>query len=280
MMWHTSERAGVVLGIARPGEKSSNQEVQRSTLGQLISGINPVTGKRIRKAGADGTTVGALDLTVSPAPKSVSILWALGSNELRYELELMVAQAADRAVNRMLVEQPFVRRRDEHGNIRRVRVEDYVAAGALHTTARISANGRGVADPQLHLHYLLIGALDANDQLRALDSKVLADYQAELEAVEHAIALFRARAAGIPEKRSAIVALAGLLEERRQLLKVELLSEDEGAIFNIANGYNLRHRRAGQRTDYDEVFLDWIFWWYLATIELTDRLLRRQAGAS
>jgi hypothetical protein len=26
------------------------------------------------------------------------------------------------------------------------------------------------------------------------------------------------------------------------------------------------------------VFLDWVFWWYLATVELTDRLLTRQAG--
>ena len=59
--------------------------------------------------------------------------------------------------------------------------EDFVAASALRTTARI-AGGRGVADPQLHVHYLLIGALDTNDQLRALDSRVLANYQAELEA--------------------------------------------------------------------------------------------------
>jgi hypothetical protein len=28
------------------------------------------------------------------------------------------------------------------------------------------------------------------------------------------------------------------------------------------------------------VFLDWIFWWYLATIELTDRLLYRQRTAT
>jgi hypothetical protein len=31
-----------------------------------------------------------------------------------------------------------------------------------------------------------------------------------------------------------------------------------------------------QRGDYDPVFLDWVFWWYLATVELTDRLLARQ----
>ena len=27
--------------------------------------------------------------------------------------------------------------------------------------------------------------------------------------------------------------------------------------------------------DYDPIFLDWIFWWYLATVELIDRLLAR-----
>src|SRR5262252_5480983 len=107
MMWHVTERAAAVLGIARADEPSSQQEVRRKALGQLISGVNPRTGEQIRKAGPDGTSVGAVDLTVSPAPKSVSVLWALGSRQLRYELEAMVAIAADRAVMRMLDEQPF-----------------------------------------------------------------------------------------------------------------------------------------------------------------------------
>lgn len=64
------------------------------------------------------------------------------------------------------------------------------------------------------------------------------------------------------------------------LLKVELLSKDEGALFLIANQLNLRHRRVDQRSDYDEVHLDWLFWWYLATLDLTDRLLARQAGGA
>ncbi len=76
MMWHVTERAAVVLGIAQSGERPSQQEVGRKTLSLLISGVNPRTGERIRKAGPDGTSVGALDLTVSPAPKSVSVLWA------------------------------------------------------------------------------------------------------------------------------------------------------------------------------------------------------------
>lgn len=41
----------------------------------------------------------------------------------------------------------------------------------------------------------------------------------------------------------------------------------------IANRYDLRHRKADQRGDYDEAFLDWIFSWYLGTVELTNRIV-------
>lgn len=96
--------------------------------------------------------------------------------------------------------------------------------------------------------------------------------------VRHAITLFRARTASLEERRSAVITLAGILEERRDLLKAELLSKDEGALFHIANGFAVRHQRADQRGDYDSAFLDWLFWWYLGTIELTDQLLARQAA--
>ena len=92
----------------------------------------------------------------------------------------------------------------------------------------------------------------------------------------HAIALFRSRAATTSERRSAVVTLAGILEQRKDLLKTELLSGDEDALFQIANRFDLRHRRGDQQGDYDPVFLDWVFWWYLATVELTDRLVARQ----
>ncbi|MEU8251614.1 hypothetical protein [Nonomuraea sp. NPDC048916] len=93
------------------------------------------------------------------------------------------------------------------------------------------------------------------------------------ERIDHAIALFRSRATSSESKRSAIVALAGILEERRQLIRDDLGRPDEGALFEIANRYDLRHRRADQHGDYDPLFLDWIFWWFLATVELTNRLI-------
>jgi hypothetical protein len=119
---------------------------------------------------------------------------------------------------------------------------------------------------------------DDRDEL--VERAVTAPHPADRDAVRHAVALFRARGAGREDKRSAVVALARVLEDRRALLKAELLTGDEGALFEVANRYDLRHRKADQRSDYDDAYLDWVFWWYLATVELTDRLLARQGATS
>lgn len=57
------------------------------------------------------------------------------------------------------------------------------------------------------------------------------------------------------------------------LIQGRLHKKDEGALFQIANGFDLRHRNARQQGEYDGEFLDWILWWYLATVELTNRLI-------
>lgn len=88
--------------------------------------------------------------------------------------------------------------------------------------------------------------------------------------------MFRSRNVTTAERRSAVVTLAGVLERRRSLLKDELLKKDEGALFHVANEFDVRHRDKSQQSEYDPVFLDWLFWWYLATVELTDRLVARQ----
>jgi hypothetical protein len=86
------------------------------------------------------------------------------------------------------------------------------------------------------------------------------------ERVGHAVSLFRRCAATAEDKRSAIIALAGILEERRQLIKAELTSADEDALFQIANNFAIRHQNKQQRGDYDQAFLDWFFWWYRAPL--------------
>lgn len=117
-------------------------------------------------------------------------------------------------------------------------------------------------------------------ELGRLVEEMLDDLSPAEGRVVHAIALFRSRNGTREDLRSAIVALAGILEERRALLKEHLLSKDEDALFGIANKYHLRHQRADQRTDYSPDFLEWIFYWYLATVQLTDRLLADKPGSS
>jgi len=94
--------------------------------------------------------------------------------------------------------------------------------------------------------------------------------------VQHAVALFRSRTGTREDKRSAVFALARVLEDRRPLLRAELLSKDESALFHIANEFDLRHRNVNQRPDYDDAYLDWVYWWYLATVELSARLAARR----
>lgn len=98
--------------------------------------------------------------------------------------------------------------------------------------------------------------------------------------VAHAIALFRAAHNTREQRRSAVVALAGILEQRRSLLKESLLSKDEGALFHIANQFDVRHRGANQRSDYDDSYLEWLFYWYLATVDLTNKLISLTDGRS
>lgn len=94
--------------------------------------------------------------------------------------------------------------------------------------------------------------------------------------VAHAVALYRSRQGTREERRSAIVVLAGILEDRRSLIRSSLGTADESALFEIANRFDLRHRNARQQANYDDDFLHWIFHVYLATVHLTDRLLSRK----
>ncbi|MBB1158093.1 hypothetical protein [Amycolatopsis dendrobii] len=127
-----------------------------------------------------------------------------------------------------------------------------------------------------------IGRLVAvTDDARAtlVHELILHDGGESSDQVRHAIELFRARGADRNQKRSAVVVLALLLEERRHnVLATALAKKDSGALFEIANGFHIRHQDARQRRDYDEFYLDWIFWVYLSTIELTNRVIDEQSS--
>jgi len=97
--------------------------------------------------------------------------------------------------------------------------------------------------------------------------------------VDAAIAHYLRRGASIEERRSAVKQLADALEHLRPEVKEELLSEDERALFRIANEFTIRHNRRDQRGDYDRaVWLAWAFHVYLATIRAV-LALRQRSGS-
>jgi hypothetical protein len=96
--------------------------------------------------------------------------------------------------------------------------------------------------------------------------------------VASAVRKFRRRAATPDERRDAIRDLADVLEYLRPQLGAVLLSKDEAELFNLANNFGIRHHNQKQKTAYDgAIWHSWMFYYYLATIHATTRLLARKS---
>jgi hypothetical protein len=68
-----------------------------------------------------------------------------------------------------------------------------------------------------------------------------------------------------------------VLERIRPDVKREMLNKDECALFDLANYFGLRHYGRDQKGDYDkDIWLDWAFHIYLATIRAVLAVLKRQ----
>lgn len=91
--------------------------------------------------------------------------------------------------------------------------------------------------------------------------------------VASAVRAFKRYGAAIDAKRHAVRDLADILELLRDTGSTDLPSKDERYLFDIANNFGIRHLNKKQRLDYDhDVFLEWIFYAFLAAIRLATRL--------
>ena len=97
--------------------------------------------------------------------------------------------------------------------------------------------------------------------------------------VNHAIAVFRQHGATEEDKRDAIRNLADILEDRRSSTEgTGIPKKDEDRLFEIANEFAIRHFNQKQRTHYDSgVWLEWIFYSFLNTIDVMNKLANRRA---
>lgn len=69
--------------------------------------------------------------------------------------------------------------------------------------------------------------------------------------VAGAIHKYRARGSTARDRRDAVRDLADVLEHLRGDVKAHMFSKDEGALFEIANVFWIRHNRPNERRDYD-----------------------------
>lgn len=103
-----------------------------------------------------------------------------------------------------------------------------------------------------------------------------ADPSAVSDIVEAAVTKFRTRSSSLDDRRAAVRELAGVLEYLRPELKNVLTKKDESDLFHIANNFGVRHHNKQQKNDYDpDIWLNWMFYFYLATIHAAQRMIQR-----
>jgi conjugative relaxase-like TrwC/TraI family protein len=145
----------------------------------LMDVRRPDTGGELRRVGASGEAVAALDATFS-APKSVSAVWALGAPELRERIEAAHETAIGCALDYAVRQVPMLRQRVDADTVLHANAVGVVATSWRHTTARAVADQ--VPDPQLHSHVLLHAAHRRDGRLVAIDSRTWLQHQREVGA--------------------------------------------------------------------------------------------------
>lgn len=95
--------------------------------------------------------------------------------------------------------------------------------------------------------------------------------------VRKAVDRFQRYGTTIDERANAVRDLADVLEWLRPQIKTTLLHDDENELFNLANKFGIRHMNQNQRVQYDRnIWLSWMFYHYLATINACLHLLGKQ----
>ena len=176
--WTLGPQGAAALGV------DAGRPVAAEEFRAVMAVRNPATGEQLRSVGAGGSAVAAIDATFS-APKSVSAVWALGSPELRQEIEAAQERAVDAALAHATAYVPMVRRRVDRETVVRETPAELIASSWRHTTARAVA-GRA-PDPQLHSHVVLHGAVRHGDgRVVAIESRALLVHQREVGAAYRA----------------------------------------------------------------------------------------------
>jgi len=136
--------------------------VNGDQLATLLEGQAPGTGAKLRRAaGPDAVT--AFDLTFS-APKSVSVLYAIGDDNTSQQVREGHDAAVRSALEHLEQEACWVRR--GRAGVQRLAADGFVVAAFRHRTSR-------AGDPQLHTHAVVANSSQATGRWSTLDGQAL-----------------------------------------------------------------------------------------------------------
>jgi len=254
--------------------------VREGELGRLIRGEHPQTGERLRRhyrtrritveridpyRGDHSLEVQTLapvagfDLVFSP-PKSVSLLHALGGEEVRQAVQEAHLSAWQAALA-YLEDEACVVRRGKNG-VHREHAGGFVAAAYQHRTSRAQ-------DPQLHTHVIVANMAEspADDKWRALDAEPILKayrlaagylYQAHLRG-ELARSLgveWEHPHKGLAEIRGVPHGVIRAFSTRRVQIEDELQRKD-GSGFHAAQRAAVETRQSKEQVDLVRVREEW-----------------------
>lgn len=137
--------------------------VESEQFTSVLDGRDPATGDALGKRWATSKLPG-FDLTFS-APKSVSVLWALGDEQLSRQMR----DAHDRAVEAAVgyLERTASHARRGHAGCGQIETNGFLAAAFRHRTSR-------AGDPNLHTHVVVANRVRGSDgRWSALDGRAL-----------------------------------------------------------------------------------------------------------
>jgi conjugative relaxase-like TrwC/TraI family protein len=167
----SAEHLGRYLGRGAEAMLLAGTEVDALGLERLIGhGTDPRDGHGLGRSYSpdNDNVVAGFGLTFSP-PKSVSVLWGTGDEELRTAVVAAHERAVASTLDFLQDHAAFTRR--GAGGVLQVDTEGFVTASFLHRTSR-------AADPQLHTHVLVANKVRAEDgRWLSLDGRELYEHQ-------------------------------------------------------------------------------------------------------
>lgn len=131
----------------------------------------------------------------------------------------------------------------------------------------LDAQGEVVLSGREGLHDLLEKPLPASVDPSNVNARVSA-----------AVRKYRSRQSTMNDRRDAVRDLADVLEFLRPQLSAVLSRKDESDLFNIVNNFGIRHHNRLQKSDYDPVWLSWLFYHYLAAVHAVTKLVEARAS--